>query len=151
MTNPAPPRWLAPAGWLLVLCVTAAIITAFVTIVGSPAEARRKNADEQRSGALVSIAQRVHEYYAAHHQLPANLGALSLRPEDKKDPVSNAPYEYRQASKNTFQLCAVFETDTTKSNPTSYSPYSYYGDAESDSLGRHARGRVCFTLPAKHP
>ncbi|HTQ09876.1 MAG TPA: hypothetical protein VMI31_07380 [Fimbriimonadaceae bacterium] len=131
-------------GWVLSLAVIATLVTA-VLVVGSPAEARKRHADDERASDLSTLASSVRSYYTGHKKLPAKLedcasytyeGALT-------DAETGAPYGYRVLDRDRFQLSAVFETDTSKEVGRT----SYYG--YTDNIGVHGKGLVWFTLSAK--
>ena len=133
-------------GWVLSLTVIAAL-TATMVVVGSPLQARKRHADEQRSDDLSNIVRMVRAYYTSHNKLPTTLKECESYgyPRSLTDAETGTPYEYRPVAKDRFEICAVFETDTLKQPQR-----GYYGDW-SEEVYHHSKGRVCFTLPAKGP
>jgi len=141
------PKPLRAIGWLLSLIVVVAVIAAFL-VVGSPMEARKQSADAQRVSDLASIVQMVREYRIQNHKLPERLTDCVSYPTQEgvlNDPQTGKPYEYRALPGDKFELCATFETDTTK-KPVE--PNYGYG-ASQEVSNRHPIGRVCQTYPAK--
>lgn len=116
-----------------------------IFIIGSPNAQRAKNMDDRRVGDLMTIqSQIVNIQWQNKGTVPASLAVLNdpisnfIAP---KDPETNADYEYKMLSKNSFELCAVFKT---KSDATSASVPVYYGSATNENW-QHDAGRFCFT------
>lgn len=145
------PRPLRVIGWVLSLVVIGIVVGTMV-MVGSPMEARRQSADAQRASDLSSIAQMVRSYRVDHHKLPEKLTDCISYPNQNgflSDPVTDKPYEYRVLPGEWFELCAVFETDTTKKPVVPYYSSGFAG--EQERADRHPIGRICITYPGKSP
>ncbi|MFI5386332.1 MAG: hypothetical protein ACHQ50_09450 [Fimbriimonadales bacterium] len=132
------------AGWALTAVVVATVVATFF-VVGSPLDARKQRADDRRANDLSEAVNMVREYYSNKKKLPdrlADCSSYSYRGADLNDPQTGRPYEYRPLTKDRFEVCAIFETDTTKKPSSTYYGYTFGFD-------RHPKGRACFTLPAK--
>ncbi len=142
------PNWLAVLGWVACLAVLAAIVGGLL-MVGSPAQARREKADDERVADLEALTHGVRQYYTDNKVLPARQDqAYSRAPallEDMKDPETGELYRYRVLDKTHFELCADFETDQSKEPRRDY--YRYYEDTLP--FWKHKAGRQCFELGAK--
>jgi len=144
--------WIPTALGLFAILLAAGSIFAGFTIVGSPAEARRRKADQQRVNDLSAIAKTLRDM-AGKGSDPKKLSDIHIESwrggNARQDPETRQPYEYRRIDHLNFELCATFETDTI-SNPSSYDvedTYSWY-QAE-DVFKKHRRGRNCFKLSVK--
>ena len=126
-------------GGIVALAVLGAV-GAGLWLIGSPGEARRFRLDERRIGDLRSIATGVDLHWSRTGALPASLEAVSppLTAAASADPSSGQRYEYRVVDPGSYELCAMFETD---SQP----------DARGydDPFWRHGAGRHCFRLTPK--
>lgn len=136
MNTPPRNRLARPLGiGMVVLAVFA--VGAAIYVTGSPMQQRRERIDERRIDALRRLSDEVFAHAKAHDgRWPASLDALErpgLRLE-RRDPVTDAPYEYRVVDATTFELCATFESDT-----------SPRPQARRDSDWAHAAGHQCFT------
>ncbi len=141
-------RWLKPAGWVLGVAVVAALVAA-ISIVGSPAEARRQALDHQRVEDLAQIRQNVRLIYADKHRLPADLAAVrNAHPASGygwsyDDPSTRKPYGYRRIDARHYELSVDFEADTIKR------PDSEWGyDDTSSRLWKHHPGPASVTFDA---
>lgn len=137
---------LRMAGWALTVVVLATLAGTLV-LTGSPMEARRRRADQQRVSDLQQIVSMVRSYYGDKKKLPEKLADCNWYTEPRQilsDPGTGKAYEYRPVAKDRFEVFAEFETDTTK-KPAGY---AYYGGYDL-GIDRHAKGRVCFAFPAK--
>ena len=120
-------------------------LAAGLMAIGTPEEARMRRLDSQRAEHLREISNAMETYLRSHEGLPASLeqlqqpsGFTGLR---LSDPQTKQPYEYKPLDKDTYELCAQFQTvqdagtDDTPRNPIWY----------------HGAGRHCFTLKVKPP
>jgi type II secretory pathway pseudopilin PulG len=150
MTNERSRRVLTLAGWGVSLCVAAVVLATLIAVVGSPLQARKKKADEQRETDLSGIVQTVREYNHEHGKLPTSLSQLTdwrWLPGSPKDPVTGADYPYQTDGPKRFKLGAVFETDTTKDQTQRNWRAN---DSEAASVvTRHKQGQVWFTFNSK--
>ncbi|HEY9687967.1 MAG TPA: hypothetical protein V6C52_13410 [Coleofasciculaceae cyanobacterium] len=148
MTDREPSKSLLPTTLWAIACVVIVIsVMSGLLMTGGPFAQRAQRMDEHRTRDLSEIQRLLAEYYQMHQALPDSLDALSgdalAGPElenSRRDPVSGNPYTYRKINMDTFELCATFETDTTRDR---HHPYeSPYGDA----MDIHPIGYYCFPL-----
>ena len=124
-------------GTACVVVVAVGLALAFI-FLGTPAHQRRIALDARRVDDLVSIANAVHNRFAAG-KLPKNLPAVLLG----QDPVTKRNYEYRRVDDLDYVLCAVFDTDQSGENGAA--------DAEVSAAWprggwRHGAGRTCYEI-----
>ncbi len=94
----------------------AAVIGGFF-IVGSPAYQRSQRLDLQRVSDLQSIQNEMMQYWQNKRVLPTSLGSLDNSINGfmvPVDPENGTSYEYVMKSDLSFELCAVFATETPK-------------------------------------
>ena len=129
------------------LAVAAAVITGFV-IIGSPSAERTRRFDQQRVNDIQQISYAVDAYWTQVKALPPSLGSLMSNNfyyvSNINDPLSKQPYEYRIVSTSTYELCATFESDSTKASGAQkdmamYAPYP----SNMEIFLKHGTGRVC--------
>lgn len=118
--------------FVAVLLVVAVVSGAFV-VMGPPSLARARALDRRRVDDLRSIADQLYaRYSAAKTPLPQRLG------DDKRDPVTQAPYQYRRFDATHYQLCATFQLA---------------GDPDADVfVGKrwhHTAGRTCYRFDVR--
>ncbi|MBE9140088.1 hypothetical protein IQ254_23310 [Nodosilinea sp. LEGE 07088] len=120
---------------------TAAVIAAIAAgfwVLGTPGRQRDIAADRQRLQDLSLIAQRLNERYAAadddSFELPETLAAQ----DSENDPLTNQPYEYQKLGDRTFELCAMFDTDSSTYRLGNRQP-----NADQERW-QHPVGRHCF-------
>lgn len=134
--NAIPPNRLARPLALGMIALAVFAVGAAIYVTGSPMQQRRERIDERRVEALEHLATETRGYAGSHQwRLPASLDALErpgLRLE-RRDPVTDAPYEYRLLDAETFELCATFESDTSRQRHVQY-----------DTDWVHGAGRQCF-------
>ena len=123
------------AGAAAVAAVAAAVGFGLASI-GSPDAARARRLDAHRIDDLRHLARVIDVHWTREGDLPASLGALpGLDAAAMEDPVSGRPYGYRVVAASTFELCAAFDTETTR--------------LRRDHLWWHPGGRHCFRLEAE--
>ena len=125
----------ALAGVLIV--VVAAAVTTGIVIIGSPGEERTRRLDTRRVSDLRQISQSVEVYHTRQQRVPASLDELSQEPGlaiGARDPVTGQPYGYRNIDSGSYELCAIFDRETT--------------EVRSD-FWSHGSGMQCFTLTMK--
>ena len=131
-------RWLAIAGGLV---VAGAVIGA-IAVMGTPGAQRLQRIDERRIEDLGTLVDAVRAYAKEHGGMPADLATLAREPGANlpvADPETQAPYDYARVDAERFRVCAVFDTDTSKTR--TWGPYGRW----TDMNWRHAAGRQCFT------
>ena len=138
-----------PWGVKLLLGIVTAVVLAAVGLgiyIGdSPSESRAVRLDQQRVRDLQGIDRAVKDYWEENEELPQTLDALKDAPARVRtvsDPVTGERYEYRALEGSNYELCAVFETDSSKGR---------FGSEPAFAGGRwaHGEGRVCFGEDAK--
>jgi hypothetical protein len=126
--------WMAA---LATLAIVAMSIWGFFSL-GAPNTQRRLRADASRVQNLYSLASEMNRRWNnkvnPEHKLPAELDELTnVR---TYDPVTHAPYEYRDKGAGQYDLCAVFSLPSQQQQ-------------ESDSrMWSHPAGHYCFSLDA---
>ncbi len=151
-------EWISGAMILIVL------VTGIIS-VGTPTMARSYQNDDIRISNMGMVVQSLLMYWNENNLvLPKSLNELKdpIRGISiPRDPLSNAEYEYIKKAGSTFQICAVFETDTLQEMQSSGStmmnssrPMMYdmpYNDTYE--FWRHPKGHFCFDRtfdPKKH-
>jgi hypothetical protein len=131
-------------GWSLgiaAVIVAVATIAAAISVMGTPGEQRAARFDDRRVDDLETLDFAIRAFAEKRGALPADLAAIAREPGRRlplKDPESGMPYEYRATAKNTYQLCAVFTTDTAETR-----------SAPPREEWAHGRGRMCFDRKRK--
>ena len=134
-----------------------AIITALVVlitvvgsffIIGSPMNARLYQFDQQKVNELQSIQYQVVNYWQRKGQLPSALSDLNDPISGyvvPVDPESNQPYKYnvKNSTTLTFELCAEFNLESGKNQPSPKYSYPLPIDGISQNW-EHSKGVTCF-------
>lgn len=135
--------------------VVLSVIIYSISILGTPAEMRKRKLDDQRLSGLSSIQSQVFNEFLRNKILPKNIDAVVdpfggfVLPQD---PVTKENYEYIVV-KNTlpaeFKLCATFDTIRNLNNLNKGSidfpiTQNYYA-GDMSPYWNHTAGRVCFT------
>jgi hypothetical protein len=122
------------------LAVLAAVVAGLVAS-GSPGQVRLQRLDAARAMNLQTIGTTVSNHYRAHGSVPASLtelaGNAAWLDQQLNDPVSREPYEYRAIDGASYELCARFDTASTKD-----------ANARASRFSIHGAGRQCFTVRA---
>jgi Domain of unknown function (DUF5671) len=121
-----------------------------IMLIGSPAQQRKEILDAQRINDLASIqSQIVYTQWENKGTVPDSLSALNDPISGftvPTDPETKAPYEYTKLSKNSFELCATFETVASTSTAETNVPVpALYPDSTTNENWQHGIGNVCFT------
>jgi hypothetical protein len=120
---------------VIVVVVLAAIVTGLV-ILGPPGEERARRIDERRVDELQRIAAAARLFHMRHGRLPPALSSMAAEPGvslELLDPVTREPYVYRMAGTERYEICAVFDRESSDERPDFWS---------------HGAGEHCFTLGA---
>lgn len=130
---------------LVVLGVFSVIVTGLV-VSGSPAQERARRLDAQRSQDLQAIRAAIDMTWTDSSRLPVDLPTLQQLPNvylnEIRDPKTGQPYEYAVKDAGRYQLCAIFETDTTTvTDEAGRGPV--YAPPPFD---KHPVGHACFDL-----
>lgn len=126
--------------------VIVAIVVGFM-VIGSPRTQRLAKYDEQRVMDLQNINQSIVYYFELKGSLPATLSEVASSGNYMivpTDPETHTSYEYIMIgqSAKAYELCAVFNTDTTAyvNAAASSRPLNEYPAAWN-----HPAGRYCFS------
>lgn len=143
MMKQTPGFWLGGAA---VIIVTAAIVAGFF-VIGGPGEARLERLDEARLDDLRAIDRAAEQVWERTGMLPSSLDSLAavaqLTPDQRIDPETSEPYEYRILSDSTAEVCATFALADDTAVPLAH---------RSDIGGDRPAGRHCYTLyPPRNP
>jgi hypothetical protein len=132
------------SSWLFVGGAATLVVGAIVlglSIIPAPQERRKEKLDEIRVDDLSKLKREIMAYYSTNKRLPESRDALPKRSsaQDLVDPVTGAPYEYISNDLRNFQLCAVFDTNSTGTKG------SYPRQADD---WKHEKGHYCFAEAA---
>lgn len=152
------------------LFVIAALVWS-ISIIGTPAEMRKKRIDDTRLSDISRIQQEVFNHFQTTDKLPASLSDLDDAFQGyvvPKDPVTGDSYKYRviqqpavktnlQLNKKelvtpgVFELCATFDTERKYDNRGTpvitdkmYSVSNYYYTGDITPFWNHGVGETCF-------
>ena len=119
-----------------------------IYVVGSPGGQRLLKFDARRVSDLQNISQAIDIYWELNEELPGALeelqGSRFYYARSIQDPATQQPYEYRVIDGNQYQLCAVFDTDSSQRALEVPRPYPA-------GVWDHGIGRTCFDLEAQAP
>ena len=125
-----------------------------IMVTGTPGQQRAFQFDQRRVSDLQQISYAVNAYWQSNGKLPASFEDLKDQPyyyiQSVTDPKTEAPYEYRPFGSESlrleevigdkiYELCAVFETDSSKTATRFKMQVPY-----SEQSWEHAIGRTCF-------
>jgi hypothetical protein len=141
------PRRMGVAAAIVMLV---SIIAGF-TLIHSPAMARARTFDLQRSFDLERIRYAVQQYYAEHSAVPASLDVLGeggwVEKSSLTDPGTGESYGYRVIGNEQYELCATFSTDTREEQDDAADRYQPWG--RDGRLHLHAAETTCFEFNAR--
>ena len=119
-----------------------------IYLVGSPGGQRLLRFDDARVSDLQNISQTIDIYWGLNEELPAALedlqGSRLYFVRSIRDPATQQPYEYRVIDGNQYQLCAVFDTDSSQKEQRVPRP-------RAANVWDHGLGRTCFDLEGQAP
>jgi len=128
---------------VVVLSIVASVLYGFV-LVGSPAQQRLMQFDKIRVSDLQNISFAIDAYWERNEQLPEKLEDLqkqTFHVRSIQDPKIGELYEYTVLGDTTYELCAIFETESEIDSK------SVFGQFPED----HSIGRNCFEREVKKP
>ena len=99
-----------------VISLIVAAVAYGLYLTGTPGFQRQVRFDERRIADLQQISRAVSSYHSQSGRLPETLEALEFLDffvPSLSDPKTGESYEYRVASEVTYELCAVFEYDSS--------------------------------------
>lgn len=132
----------ARPGRMLLIAAAAVIVATLIAsyvVLGPPGLQRMRKLDANRVADLCRIDNAVHVYAKVHKTLPSDFAAMSENNGTRfppKDPLSQAAYEYQPTGKDTYRLCANFQTDSASSPAPDLPAYSYAGEEWPHNVGR---------------
>jgi len=129
-------------------------VTGFIALVvvygffvaGSPFKQRLVRFDSQRVSDLQSLKYQIVSYWQAKDRLPTSLDDLRDSISGfvpPRDPQNGASYEYREAGKLSFELCAEFNLASAESRAPS--PKFAEPIGQTEEIWDHGAGRTCFS------
>jgi len=136
-----PRKTFTSFGVVVSVFVVIGIILGFLT-AGSPATARDRGFDLDRSQNLRNISSSISTFAYNFKRLPASLEEVTTSSTylDITDPETGKPYEYRiivaptgAAFEGTYELCADFALASDQN-----------GDYYNDAYSRYSAGKSCF-------
>ncbi|MDO8655090.1 MAG: hypothetical protein Q7R48_01530 [bacterium] len=131
-----------------VICGVLAAVIYGMTLVGSPGEQRALQFDQRRTSDLQQISSAVQIYWEQQKKLPQGFDDLRQQQfvyiESVQDPETQIPYEYRVLGEKTYELCAVFATDSSQ-----YEAKTKASTPFSAEQWNHVQGRTCFIREAQ--
>ena len=143
------PRGLKVFIGAVILLVLLAAVYAF-SVMGSPGQQRAFQFDQRRASDLQQISYAINTYWEGKETLPLNFEELKNLPhlyiQSVQDPRTGKIYEYQTLSDKTFELCAVFETDSSEYRQRAKVPTPF-----SEEVWDHGIGRTCFEREAQSP
>ncbi|MCH7604482.1 hypothetical protein IID24_00570 [Patescibacteria group bacterium] len=130
----------------VVLSIVASVVYGFV-LVGSPAQQRLMQFDKIRVSDLQDISFAIDAYWERNEQLPEKLEDLQKQTfpvRSIQDPKAGELYEYTMLGNTTYELCAVFETDSSEQQEEFRKPFSA-------KAWEYGIGRTCFEREVQKP
>lgn len=128
---------------VVVLSIVASVVYGFV-LVGSPAQQRLAQFDKIRVSDLQNISFAIDAYWERNEQLPEELEDLqkqTSRVRSIQDPKTGELYEYAILGDTTYELCAVFETESEVDPRAVFRQFPEH----------HTIGRNCFEREVQKP
>lgn len=133
-----------------VVVTSMAIVAVYgLTLVGTPASQRLLQFDERRVSDLQQITFAIDGYWERNKKLPETLENLQdprYYLQSITDPKTGEPYEYQMVSDTAYELCAVFETESSAQQDSRSIPKPF-----SEQIWDHGIGRTCFALEVREP
>jgi hypothetical protein len=135
------PRAKAFAGAVAVLVIV--FIGYGIVLTGTPGQQRAFQFDQRRVSDLQQISYAVDSYWQNNEKLPASFDDLKNQQysyiQSVTDPKTQVMYEYRIIGDKSYELCAIFETDSSQTAARLKAQIPF-----SEQSWDHAAGRVCF-------
>lgn len=114
-----------------------------IYIVGSPSQQRLIQFDQRRISDLQQISFAVDAFWQINEKLPAGFDDLKNQRyyyiQSVTDPKTGVAYEYRVLGDKLYELCAIFETNSSQSAERIKVPAPF-----SEQSWNHGIGRTCF-------
>ncbi|MDO8474326.1 MAG: DUF5671 domain-containing protein [bacterium] len=114
-----------------------------IVLTGTPGQQRALQFDQRRVSDLQQISYSIDSYWQNSGKLPASFEDLKGQPysyiQSVTDPKTEVAYEYRALGDKSYELCAAFETDSSKIAVRVKAQVPF-----SEQSWDHAIGRACF-------
>lgn len=134
---------IAKAGMVLIMVLVIVFIGYGVAVIGSPGKQRAFQFDRRRISDVQSISYAIDSYWKRNKKLPAHVDDFKNQGyyyiQSVIDPQTALPYEYRIVGDKSYELCTVFQTDSSKTASRFKTQVPF-----SDQSWSHAVGRTCF-------
>ncbi|MBI1984690.1 MAG: hypothetical protein HYS60_01095 [Candidatus Wildermuthbacteria bacterium] len=132
--------------------IAAALVIIFVGygifLTGTPGQQRAWQFDQRRVSDLQQISYAVDAYWESNEALPESFEDLKSQSyyyiQSVTDPKTKIAYEYRTLGDKTYELCAVFETDSSQQAVRFKAEVPF-----SEEAWGHGAGRTCFAREAQ--
>lgn len=135
------PMWIRVFHWTVIVVVLAVAIAGLLAS-GSPSRERARRLDETRVNNLESITYGIDQYWNENETLPQTLADLqkerTVFVQSISDPETGEMYEYRPTGERTYELCAVFATESSRDTRL----------GRTSGFWTHGMGRTCFEAEA---
>ena len=137
----------APMLWGLVICAIVVVVVTVgysIYLVGTPGQQRDVRLDEQRVDDLRNISRNIDRYLELNEEMPASLQDMKgprFSVRSVTDPETDVAYDYRVTEGNSYELCAIFSTDSAERTDERR--------RFSETAWDHGAGRACFQLEAR--
>ena len=115
-----------------------------IYLVGTPGQQRDVRLDERRVDDLRNISSNIDRYLELNEEMPASLQDLKgprFSVRSVTDPETDITYGYRVIEGNSYELCAIFSTDSAERTDE----FRRFSEAAWD----HGIGLTCFQLEAR--
>ncbi len=136
----------SPRAKACVLAVTVLILIFIgygIVLTGTPGQQRARQFDERRTSDLQQIASAIDTYWVQKDMLPKGFDDLKNQSftyiQSVQDPETEESYEYRVTGEKTYELCAIFATDSAQYEAKTKVPVPF-----SAEQWNHGKGRACF-------
>jgi len=127
--------------------VIATLIAGFMH-TETPTQVREQSLDVKQISDLSMIQSQIETYYQTNAMLPETLSDAYAGLESPTAPEERAAYEYRIIDTTTFELCATFAYETSKTEQMQYAQPMYtVGEGafiKNPTNWNHGVGHVCF-------
>jgi len=130
-------------GVIVTVAVVAVVIGGFM-LAGSPETAKKQQIDLVRSDNLQQISSIVSNYYYQTKALPTTLASLyeaSNNGAGFVDPETQIFYDYARKSDTSYELCAVFGTQSVDDSTA-----SVLAPRAGPNFYQHGFGKECFVV-----
>ena len=128
-------------------CAVSVFVLVFIiygiVVTGTPGQQRALQFDQRRVSDIQQISYAIDSYWQNNEKLPASFADLKNQQysyiQSVMDPKTQVAYEYRVLGDKSYELCATFETDSSKTAARFKTQVPF-----SEQSWDHTAGRVCF-------